>query len=104
MSATNITSKCRIANIDPNDAMILPHDDGETGSQLQACVPQNRFRLPVHAPLAHACGSTQGRQSRLRTRYPKGGELSECVTAGAATTVLGVSPSIQAVKPATKKK
>jgi len=25
-SATNISSECRIANIDPNDAMILPHD------------------------------------------------------------------------------
>ena len=25
-SATNIPSACRIANIDPNDAMILPHD------------------------------------------------------------------------------
>jgi hypothetical protein len=26
MSATNITSKCRIASIAPDDAMILPHD------------------------------------------------------------------------------
>jgi len=25
-SATNIPSECRIANIDPNDAMILPHN------------------------------------------------------------------------------
>jgi hypothetical protein len=26
MSATNITSKCKIASIAPDDAMILPHD------------------------------------------------------------------------------
>jgi len=26
MSATNITSKCRIASIGPDDVMILPHD------------------------------------------------------------------------------
>src|SRR5262245_55810058 len=26
MSATNITSKCRIASIGPDDAMILPYD------------------------------------------------------------------------------
>jgi hypothetical protein len=26
MSAPNITSKCRIASIAPDDAMILPHD------------------------------------------------------------------------------
>jgi hypothetical protein len=44
MSATSIPSACRIANIDPNDAMILPHDanpDRMTFSERTSC-PRSR--------------------------------------------------------------
>jgi Acyl-CoA dehydrogenase, N-terminal domain len=68
ISATNMPSACRIANIDPNDAMILPHDANRrriifserTGVGIRHdndavgdCLRLTRLKKNVHVSIAY---------------------------------------------------
>src|SRR5260370_42033371 len=70
MSATNITSKCRIASIAPDDAMILPHDANPGRMKFSESTRGLMNRIPAASTctltfLAHPWGAHPHNQSNF---------------------------------------
>src|SRR5438105_177160 len=68
MSATNITSKCRIASIGPDDVMILPHDANLRRMKFSERTAQTSPQSCDDS--THRCDSQAGWDFRKATRVP----------------------------------